>query len=62
MDSLHLSSRGTVELALEALPILVEVGEKLWTYFEHGSAEKRQAFADTLRRQVIWVPWERLRD
>jgi hypothetical protein len=59
VQSLNLESRG-IELVLEAAPVLIDIGEKLWTFFADRSTEERTAFANTLRPQITWMNWNRL--
>ena len=59
VQSLKLESRGP-ELILAAAPVLIDIGEKLWTYFVTRSTEDRTAFANSLRPEITWANWDML--
>jgi hypothetical protein len=56
-----LESRGP-ELILAAAPVLIDVGEKLWTFFADRSAQERETLANVLRPQITWKSWAHLTD
>jgi hypothetical protein len=37
--------------------VLVEVAEKLWTYFSNRAANEREALARRLAPEVTWEKW-----
>jgi hypothetical protein len=59
VQSLNLVSRG-IGLILEAAPVLVDIGLKLWNNFATQTTEERTAFANSLRPQITWKNWDLL--
>ena len=60
VSSLRLETKSPIVI-LAAVGVLIEIGEKFYTYVKTLRQEERVRFADTIAPQITWNDWDKVR-